>query len=535
MITFLLSVVSGLAANSIGAGIKSEKYSDIVHRLMQGESLKEDRLRNHHLQKGVMRSYLQAVREIYFLCIQEKKNTAEYNDEFSISIYKNQIKLIDKELKEIDKIKENEVPLVLEDLRYLILPEKTSDFNLAETNKLLIENMPVKYTIDSDLFKDKLRKYIFDLVSKYFAYEIKYNEEVKNIFLIQMSVLQSQQTENIKESSLIYIDKLVERVEETKNEILVELGAVVIEDGERTRESFKLETSKIIDLVTTTHSETKELIEDFISKLSNENQSVTYFLKVTSDGFILDDEEELYDTLFDLREEAKYYKFSTQMYEYMNEVSFEVFLDVEAQLDLELRELDQQKLAGNWTTKDRQRRQQLKSYKTKLNQKKTRMKNNILVFIYTVTHSSSSLTMNLLNFNEKNPNELDLSELSINVTKKIVAQQLNKSEVCSYNSSEHEKVYFVNDFFESFHVILSKKEFKLFNEYDYFLADIKNSNLLEIILPRYIDNLTYCLTGEQNYRTAKNPALMSYWVIKHPCFDRTLNEKMMETFKKTES
>lgn len=115
--------------------------------------------------------------------------------------------------------------------------------------------------------------------------------------------------------------------------------------------------------------------------------------------------------------------------------------------------------------------------------------------------------------------------MSINVTKKIVAQQLNKSEVCSNNRSKHEKVYFINDFFESFHVILSKKELKLFNEYDYFLADIKNSNLLEIILPRYIDNLTNCLTDEQNYKTAKNFALMSYWVIKHPYYDRTLNEK----------
>ncbi|MRH41207.1 hypothetical protein GH741_00785 [Aquibacillus halophilus] len=526
--SFLISVFSSLAANSIGAGVKSEKFRSILHRLNQGESLKEDRLRNHHLKRGVIRSYLKAIKEVNYQCIQEKENSLEYDDEFSISFYKDQIIMINKEIKRLENINNYDIPMDFAHLGYLILPDKATESSLKETNRLLVNSLPNHFSVDSLLFRDKFEQNIFDLVSKYLAYEIKYNEEVRNIFMAQMSVLQSQQYENITASSLVYIDNLVQEIDKINNQILKELETRIKEDGEKTRDYLKQQSSVIKETITNNNDETKKLIENFISSLKDESPTATYSLKVTSNGYILDDEDDLFDTIFDLREEARSYGLPNQIYDYMNEVSFDIYLDLEAQIYQKLGELDRIKRSRNWTDKERQDRHQLKSRHTKLKKKKEEVKKNILAFVFTIAKGNASLSMGLLRANEQNLFQLELSDLSIEVVKNIVEQQLTGKGLHMVKLKGYEKVSFDNTPYEGFSVLLSEEQFGLLDEEHYFLTDINDPSLLKNILPQYIKNITQCLEINPKYREAIKFPMMGNWIIKHPDLNHDLTKKMFD-------
>lgn len=510
--TVLGNIAVGLFTNALGDAAKgSSKLQNIAHKLKYGETLDESRLRNHDLQRAVVRSYLRSIAEVHQLCITTLENQpGEYKDGFGTDIYKDTIKKIEKEINKLESMPDFEVPIHFDHLKFLLIPNNAYKDAILDINKLLVSNVPIKYTIDSIVFKDKLQNHVFDLMCKYFCYEIKFTKEVEKLFMAQFSVLQTMEEAEFREAILTHINQLSNKAQ-TDIKVVRENSEKILSSLSEFRDEFREKTK------------TLEEIKAHIQKTTMYTLTLSHM-----DGVILDSEDDFITTLLDLREEAKNHKMSTQCYEFISTVSFEVYLDSEIEVDREIRKLETtKKEGGSWDQEERQRYHDFKKTHALLKAKKQRIQKQILTFIHAVTSSSASLSMGLVDFGHL----FTLSELSQNIIKRIIKRELTNEDRFPYCSSGHEKVSFINDQYMSFSVFLPEKVFQKLTD-EYYIADIKDSQLLELILPVFTRHLVDRFDANINYRSAKGFALMGNWIISHPLRNADFDKQRDEIFKK---
>ncbi|WP_337134399.1 hypothetical protein [Priestia megaterium] len=513
----LSNIAVGLFTNALGDVAKSNsKAQNAVHKLLHGETLEQRRLRNPHIQQAVVRAYLRSITEVYQLCIFTLENQpGEYSDDIGINVYKDSMKKTENEISKLELLSQIEIPIQFTHLHFLLVPERTTKDVTLDLNNLLVSKIPVEYTLDSILFRDTLQRHIFDLMCKYFCYEITFTEEVEKIFMAQFSVVQALEETEFREIVLTHINEL-------SNKAQTDIQ-VVRENSEKILSSLDKINEKI---------EALKEIKKYIGSTKNQEKTPIYTLSLSHvNGTVLNDEDEFISTLFDLREEAKNYRMNTQCYEFINDVSFEVYLDSEAILHKEILELEAiKKTEGSWTQDQRQCYHRLKKQHALLKNRKQRIKKQILAFLHAITNSATSTSIGLLDY------EVPFNTLSIlsqNIIKRIIKRELTGEGGFPYLPSDYEKVSFVNDQYMSFSVLFSQNNFqKLTNEY--YMTDIKDSQLLEIILPEFVRHLVDCLDTNPNYRNGKGFTLMGNWIISHPKFNAALKKQHEETIKNLE-
>ncbi|MBI4826344.1 MAG: hypothetical protein HY807_07985 [Nitrospirae bacterium] len=212
----LSSALSGVVGNRTDAAVYSA-WRVIGKRLREG-----GRPINHDLQRAVIRSYISALITICNECLAELRENKKRHEK-EIRWFEDKITVSENKIKELEKSTEYVVPPLesFSEIELLLTPEGALARERIET----IKGKLIQASIDSDgippCFKGKIEKPnagLFELMSLFFAREIKQNEVVRNIFegqlLAKMDIeLQGHRlTIDLLEVSLLGVAKEVSEV-----------------------------------------------------------------------------------------------------------------------------------------------------------------------------------------------------------------------------------------------------------------------------------------------------------------------------------
>jgi len=220
----ILTVLGGLLSSAL-SGVVGNRADAAVFNAWRfiGKRLREnnDKPINHDLQRAVVRSYINALNVICDECLEElKKNKKEYKTE--IQFLEDKKIELNRKLKEIEKAEYVVSPLEeLNEIELLL----TSEGTLAREQIEIIKEKLIIASIGSDnipaCFREKIEKPnagLFELMSLFFAKEIKQNQVVRNIFegqlLSKIDVKLNGQilTVDLIEKSLIHVASQVSEV-----------------------------------------------------------------------------------------------------------------------------------------------------------------------------------------------------------------------------------------------------------------------------------------------------------------------------------
>lgn len=205
IIEAIISTVVGSAISGV-IGNRADKIAvDTMDRIIDNFN-KNKRLINHDLQKAVLSSYYLALKSICEECLSKEK------DNNRISLWLNsEINEIKDMMKKIEKNEYNFLPIEeFDKIRLLITTEGSASQEIDKEHAILIS-----YALDRNCpprcYTDLVKNSLYQRICGFFAFEIKHNQIINNIF-------QSQLLSNID----IKVNALVEN-ESNFNEKLDEL------------------------------------------------------------------------------------------------------------------------------------------------------------------------------------------------------------------------------------------------------------------------------------------------------------------------
>lgn len=177
----LAAAFTGILGNRTDAVVK------YAGKKLLNSVLEADRLTNHDLQKAVERSYIKALDSVCTECITDlamQTDTTDHRNEYAW--LHNKKALLQKELNDPAKIQYRTQSLnTLRDIELLL-----TSGNGIDTHKIgLIRDKIIVFADDEEapeIYRRKINSVLFEKMCTYFAYEIKYNEIVRNIFQSQV-------------------------------------------------------------------------------------------------------------------------------------------------------------------------------------------------------------------------------------------------------------------------------------------------------------------------------------------------------------
>ena len=269
IISAVVGTIIGASVSGIIGNRADQAFVDLSQNIKNYFS--EDlRLKNHDLQKAVLRSYYAAVKDICEECL-----TIEKENQTAKEWLKDEIKFADECMENLDKhdILFNPIDDI-DDIKLLISTEgdKTETFR-----KLNARVIPEK--CDSNHYKKIVEKSFYQRVCGYFAYEIKTNEAVNNIFQSQILANVSIQTtqiinmlSNIGASFLPYLTRIDEAVQviNKKSDKILDISDKILE-----LETQKYSGNTIQNIYINTHDyrQLREDIEELQADLAEMDSS----------------------------------------------------------------------------------------------------------------------------------------------------------------------------------------------------------------------------------------------------------------------
>lgn len=174
----LASALSGIVGNRADAAVKSV-WKAIVENLKKGETLV-----NYDLQRTVQRSYTLAIKSICEECLSEMKTKKRHSKD--INWLENEQRSLDEELKKIEKAEYIEPYLEsLREVEMLLTPEGELVMDRLQKVKSKLIQVAMRDSENGEIpecYKEKVEETLFERICGYFAFEIKHNQNVRNIF-----------------------------------------------------------------------------------------------------------------------------------------------------------------------------------------------------------------------------------------------------------------------------------------------------------------------------------------------------------------
>ena len=172
----LANALSGIVGNQADRAVVAA-WRIIVERLRRG-----GRPVNHDLQRAVLRSFILALRSICDDCLKELEGEKNASAE-DIHWLKEKRRSLEKELKKVEKLEYSELPSeVFDEIQLLLLPDGTLDQERFQALNSALVRAAIGESKPPRCYKDKCEQSLFELMSAFFAEEIKHNQVVRNIF-----------------------------------------------------------------------------------------------------------------------------------------------------------------------------------------------------------------------------------------------------------------------------------------------------------------------------------------------------------------
>jgi hypothetical protein len=180
----IFSALGGLLANALSGivGNQADRAVVAAWRIIVERLRKGGRSVNHELQRAVLRSFILALRSICDDCLKELKAEKNASAE-DILWLKEKRRSLEKELKEVEKLEYSELPLeIFDEIQLLLRPDGTLAQERLQALKSALVRAAIGESEPPRCYKDKCNQSLFELMSAYFAEEIKHNQVVRNIF-----------------------------------------------------------------------------------------------------------------------------------------------------------------------------------------------------------------------------------------------------------------------------------------------------------------------------------------------------------------
>jgi len=179
----IFSALGGLLANAL-SGIVGNRADAAVTSAWQaivGSLKKGGKLVNHDLQRAILRSFILALRTICDDCINELKAEREVAPE-DIRWLEEKRRSLDEELKRAEKAEYVEPPFqAFDEIQLLLLPDGSLAQERLQALKAALVRTAIGESEPPRCYKDKCDQLLFELMSAYFADQIKHNQAVRNV------------------------------------------------------------------------------------------------------------------------------------------------------------------------------------------------------------------------------------------------------------------------------------------------------------------------------------------------------------------
>jgi hypothetical protein len=180
----IFSAFGGLLANALSGivGNQADRAVAAAWRIIVDRLRKGGRPVNHDLQRAVLRSFILALRSICDDCLKELEGEKNASAE-DIHWLKEKRRSLEKELKKVEKLEYSELPSeVFDEIQLLLLPDGTLDQERFQALNSALVRAAIGESKPPRCYKDKCEQSLFELMSAFFAEEIKHNQVVRNIF-----------------------------------------------------------------------------------------------------------------------------------------------------------------------------------------------------------------------------------------------------------------------------------------------------------------------------------------------------------------
>jgi hypothetical protein len=238
----IFSALGGLLANALSGIVGSQADRAVVAawRIIVERLRKGGRPVNRDLQRAVLRSFILALKSICDDCLKELKAEKNASAE-DIRWLKEKRRSLEEELKKVEKLKYSEPPSeVFDEMQLLLLPDGTLAQERLQALKSALVRAAIGESEPPRCYKDKCDQSLFELMSAYFAEEIKHNQVVRNIFegkLLAQIDVRLQEQELKLDTITRYLSALIapplpeEPIYRYRRQILAELYEVYMEHG----------------------------------------------------------------------------------------------------------------------------------------------------------------------------------------------------------------------------------------------------------------------------------------------------------------
>jgi hypothetical protein len=180
----IFSAFGGLLANALSGivGNQADRAVAAAWRIIVDRLRKGGRPVNHDLQRAVLWSFILALRSICDDCLKELEGEKNASAE-DIHWLKEKRRSLEKELKKVEKLEYSELPSeVFDEIQLLLLPDGTLDQERFQALNSALVRAAIGESKPPRCYKDKCEQSLFELMSAFFAEEIKHNQVVRNIF-----------------------------------------------------------------------------------------------------------------------------------------------------------------------------------------------------------------------------------------------------------------------------------------------------------------------------------------------------------------
>ncbi|TXK70154.1 hypothetical protein [Paenibacillus sp. N3.4] len=249
---------------------------------------------NHDLQRGAQRAFIRSVRRICNNClgyINLHMHEVGNDKEWLVASLEQLEKKLNVELQNVDSLKLPNPPIdVLDELALLLNAQGDMDDSaIQEINQRIIKRA-LEFDVPHAIYIHEVKGNLFDYMQRYFASEIKFTDEVYNIFTAQLEVESNLTIKQVKTALDDFIGDIINELEEIK-------------DISNSNLAISTDSNKKLDQVIEILSQT-ELVQIGIEEEqipSNEN----FIIEINHDNQLVKTDGELYFLLEEMKDYAK--------------------------------------------------------------------------------------------------------------------------------------------------------------------------------------------------------------------------------------
>jgi DNA segregation ATPase FtsK/SpoIIIE and related proteins len=252
-----MSMLLGTVVNSAVSGVIGNRADSITLGTMNkiiDNFNKNKRLINHDLQKAVLRSYYLGLKSICEECLQNQDNGSKTK-----AWLKDEIEEIQNDLKKIDNNQYNFLPIEdIDQIKLLITTDQGSQADIEALKDKVID-MALDKEIVPKCYTKLVNDTLYQRICGFFAFEIKHNDVVNNIF-------QSQLLSNMDVKISTLTERLIKNFEQDVPALKNTLNRIE-ESLTENQKSFEEAKSMLIEIGTSNEEKLDEVLR--ILKVGN--------------------------------------------------------------------------------------------------------------------------------------------------------------------------------------------------------------------------------------------------------------------------